>query len=374
MKITRLETIPVAQRFLVLKMHTDEGVVGYGEPLDYTHWRIVARAVDDLAEYLIGKDPLQIEDHWQTFFRSTYSRSMPIILGALSGVDMAMWDIMGKVLDVPVWKLLGGSVRDRVRVYAHAGGNTPESCAESARKRVDDGFTAIKMGGAVRPVRFVDTVRAVDEMVARVAAVREAVGDDVDIAVDLHRRLSPQMAVITVKALEPYHLLFAEEPCHPENNDALLTLSRSTPTPIATGERHLTRWSFWDIVEKQACAVLQPDIRHVGGISEMKKIATLAEIRDIAIAPHNAAGPIGVAASIHTMATVPNFLICEGGTTRGDGLLTPPLTFSDGYMELPAGPGLGFGIDEDALDAMRDERFRFRGMWRSEEDGSFADF
>lgn len=374
MKITRLETIPVAQRFLLLKMHTDDGVVGYGEPLDYTHWRIVARAMDDLSEYLVGKDPLQIEDHWQTFFRSTYSRSMPIILGALSGADMAMWDIMGKVLDAPVWRLLGGSVRNRVRVYAHAGGDTPEACAVQARARVADGFTAIKMGGAVRPVRFVDTARAVDEMVARVAAVREAVGDDVDIAVDLHRRLSPQMAVITVKALEPYHLLFVEEPCHPENNDALLTLSRSTATPIATGERHLTRWSFWDIVEKQACAVLQPDIRHVGGISEMKKIATLAEIRDIALAPHNAAGPIGVVASIHTMATVPNFLICEGGTVRGDGLLMPPLDFRDGFVELPTGPGLGFEIDEDALEAMRDERFRFRGMWRSEEDGSFADY
>jgi len=374
MKITRIETIPVAQRFLLLKMHTDAGIVGYGEPLDYTHWRIVASAVDDMAEYLIGKDPLQIEDHWQTFFRSTYSRSMPIIIGALSGIDMAMWDIMGKVLNLPVWKLLGGSVRDRVRVYAGIGGDTPEACAEHACKQVAEGFTAIKMGIAVKPVRFVDTPKTVDGMVAWVAAVREAVGDDIDIAVDLHRRLSPRMATIAVRALEPYNLLFAEEPCHPENNDALLALSRSTTTPIATGERHLTRWSFWDIVERQACAILQPDIRHVGGISEMRKIASLAEIRDLALAPHNAAGPIGVAASIHTMATVPNFLICEGGTALGEDLFKEPLVFKNGFIELPTGPGLGVEIDHDTLESMRDESFRFRGMWRSEEDGSFADY
>ena len=374
MKITGFETIPISKRALILKMSTDEGIVGYGEPLDYTHWRIVAQAVADMAEYLVGKDPFQIEDHWQTFFRSTYSRSMPIIIGALSGIEMAMWDVMGKALDLPVWKLLGGSVRDRVRVYAASGGDTPQACAENARKVVGQGFTALKMGVAPDPVRFIDTPEAVDNMVARVAAVREAVGKGVDIAVDLHRRFSPTMSIIVIKEMEPYRLLFAEEPCHPENTDALLTISRSTTTPIATGERHLTRWGFREIVEREACAVLQPDIRHAGGILEMKKIASLAETHALSLAPHNAAGPVGVAASIHAMATVPNFLICEGGASRGQGLFVQPLAFKDGFIELPTGPGLGFEIDEDALEASRDESFRFRGMWRSEEDGSFADF
>ena len=374
MKITGFETIPIQQRALLLKMNTDEGITGYGEPMDYTHWRIVAQAVDDMAEYLIGKDPLQIEDHWQTFFRSTYSRSMPSILGALSGIDMAMWDVMGKKLDVPVWKLLGGSVRDRVRVYTHVGGNTLEALAENARKAVAQGFSAMKMGIVDKPVRFIDTPGAIDKMVARVAAVREAVGSEVDIAVDLHRRFSPTMAILVIKELEPLKLLFAEEPCHPENDQALLNISRSTTTPIATGERHLARWGFWEIIEKQACAVLQPDIRHVGGISELRKISNLAEVRDLAIAPHNASGGLGVVASIHTMATIPNFLICEGGASRGEGLFKNPLQFKDGFIELPTGPGLGVEFEDGILDELRDENFRFRGMWRSEEDGSFADY
>ncbi len=374
MKITGFETIPISKRALILKMFTDEGIVGYGEPLDYTHWRIVAQAVEDMAEYLVGKDPFQIEDHWQTFFRSTYSRSMPIILGALSGIEMAMWDVMGKALGVPVWKLLGGSVRDRVRVYSGTGGDTPEACAENARRQVAAGFTAVKMGVAAKPVRYVDTPKAVEEMVARVAAVREAVGDEVDIAVDLHRRFSPTMAILVVKELEPFKLLFAEEPCHPENTEGLIALSRSTTTPIATGERHLSRWGFREVIERRACAVLQPDIRHVGGISEIRKIANFAEVYDLALAPHNAAGALGVAASVQAMATVPNFLICEGGNSRGQGLFREPLVFKDGFIELPTGPGLGVEIDDEALEGMRDESFRFRGMWRSEEDGSFADY
>jgi galactonate dehydratase len=327
-----------------------------------------------MSEYLIGKDPLQIEDHWQTFFRSTYSRSMPSILGALSGIDMAMWDVMGKHLGVPVWKLLGGSVRDRVRVYTHIGGNTLEALAESARNAVAEGFSAMKMGIVDKPVRFIDTPGAIEKMVARVATVRETVGAEIDIAVDLHRRFSPTMAILVIKELEPYKLLFAEEPCHPENDQALLNISRSTTTPIATGERHLARWGFWEIIEKQACAVLQPDIRHVGGISELRKISNLAEVRDLAMAPHNASGGLGVVASIHTMATIPNFLICEGGASRGEGLFKEPLQFNNGYIELPTGPGLGMEFNEDVLEEMRDDSFRFRGMWRSEEDGSFADY
>ena len=212
MKITGFETIPIQQRALLLKMHTDEGITGYGEPMDYTHWRIVAQAVEDMAEYLIGKDPLQIEDHWQTFFRSTYSRSMPSILGALSGIDMAMWDVMGKKLGVPVWKLLGGSVRDRVRVYTHVGGSSLEALAENARKAVAQGFSAMKMSIVDKPVRFIDTPGAVQKMVARVAAVREAVGDKVDIAVDLHRRFSPTMAIQVIKELEPLKLLSPKNP------------------------------------------------------------------------------------------------------------------------------------------------------------------
>jgi len=373
MKITRFETIPIRGRSMILKMLTDEGLVGYGEPMNYEHWRVVAQAVDDMAEYLVGKDPLQIEDHWQAMYRSSYSRSMPVLVGALSGIEMAMWDVFGKSVGLPVWKLHGGSVRNRVRVYTGIGGVTPEECAGSAQRCVAEGFSAVKIVASPKPVRYVDTPKAVDEMVARVATVREAVGKEVDIAVDLHRRLSPAMAIVLIKELEPLKLLFAEEPCHPENNEALVNIARSTTVPIATGERHLTRWGFREIVEREAAAILQPDIRHCGGILEMKKIANLAETHYLAMAPHNAAGPIGVAASIHVMASVPNFLICEGGHRRGQGLFKEPLVFRDGFIELPTGPGLGIEIEDEAIEAIRDETYRTRGMFRLEEDGSFAD-
>ena len=374
MKITGFTCIPIQRRSMVLKLHTDEGLVGYGEPMNYEHWRVVAQAVDDMAEYLIGKDPLQIEDHWQAMYRSSYSRSMPVLVGALSGIEMAMWDIFGKVVGMPVWKLLGGSVRKRIRVYTGIGGNTPEECAANARGAVDKGFRAVKMVVTPTPIRFVDTPKAIDAMVARIATVRDAVGNDVDVAVDLHRRLSPTMAAIVVKELEPLRPLFAEEPCHPENNEPLLMLSRATTVPIATGERHLTRWGFRELVEREMCAILQPDIRHCGGILELKKIAAMAEVHNMAVAPHNAAGPIGVAASVHVMATAPNLLICEGGHSRGEGLFKTPLVFKDGYIELPTAPGLGVDMEDEALEELRDETFRLRGMFWHEDDGAFADF
>lgn len=374
MKITKFETIPIRGRAMILKMFTDEGLVGYGEPMNYEHGRVVARAVEDMAAYLVGKDPLNIEDHWQAMYRSSYSRSMPILLGALSGIEMAMWDVFGKRVRMPVWKLLGGKVRDRIRVYTGIGGTTPEECAENACQKVAAGFRAVKMGASPGPVRFVDTPKTIDFMVSRVAAVRDAVGDGIDIAVDLHRRLSPAMAAILVKELEPLRPLFAEEPCHPENNEALLALSRSTTVPIATGERHLTRWGFRELIEREMCAILQPDIRHCGGMLEMKKIAGMAEIHNMAIAPHNAAGPVGVAASVHVMATVPNLLICEGGHNRGEGLFHTPLAFRDGFIELPTEPGLGVDMDDDALMALRDESHRLRGMFWHEDDGAFADY
>ncbi len=374
MKITGFETIPIQGRSMVLKMFTDEGITGYGEPMNYEHWRVVAQAVDDMATYLVGKDPLQIEAHWQTMYRSSYSRSMPVLVGAVSGIEMAMWDVFGKKVGMPVWQLLGGKVRDRIRVYTGIGGTTPEECAANAKKAVAQGFKAVKMGATPRPVRFVDTPKTIDFMVARVAAVREAVGDEVDIAVDLHRRLSPTMARILVRELEPFRLLFAEEPCHPENNEALLGLSNSTTVPIATGERHLTRWGFRELIEREMCAILQPDIRHCGGMLELKKISGMAEIHNMAVAPHNAAGPIGVAASVHVMATVPNMLICEGGHRRGEGLFKTPLVFKDGFLELPTEPGLGVDMDDDAIEAIRDDTHRLRGMFWHEDDGSFADY
>ena len=373
MKITRFEVTPLRSRALLLRVYTDEGIVGYGEPMNYEHGRVVERAIMDMAEYLVGKDPRQIEDHWQALFRSSYSRQMPILLSALSGIEQAMWDITGKWLGVPVWRLLGGSCRNRIRVYGAAGGRTPEECAKAARARVEQGFTAIKTVPFSTAVRYIDTPKVIDDAVARVAAMRDAVGRDVDIALDFHRILSPAMSIEFLRELEPLKPMFAEEPCPPENVDALATIARSTSIPIATGERHTTRWGFREIVEKKAAAVLQPDIRHAGGIMEMKKIASLAEIHYITLAPHSAAGPVGIAASIQAMATVPNFLIQEFGGGTGEGLFVEPLNLVEGYVELPQDPGLGIEIDEEGLQANIATEYRGRTMWRLEEDGSVAD-
>jgi galactonate dehydratase len=365
--------VPIRGRALLLKLSTDEGVTGFGEPMNYEHGRVVAQAVSDMADYLVGKDPLKIEDHWQVLYRSSYSRQMPILVSALSGIEMALWDVAGKVAGLPVWQLLGGRVRDRVRMYASVGGRNLEELRERARQRVEAGFTAVKLTPVVDPARYVQTPRAIDAIVGRVAAVREVVGDDVDVAVDLHRRVSPADAIVILGELEALKPLFVEEPCHPETTESLLRVSRSTRIPIATGERHLTRWGFREVIEREAAAVLQPDIRHAGGIAEMRKIAAMAEVHSLGLAPHNAAGPVGVAASLQVVATVPNFMICEGGTTLGEGLFRHPLSLKSGFVEIPEGPGLGIEIDDAAIEEHRDDEFRQRSMWRLAEDGSYAD-
>lgn len=373
MRITRLEVTPVRPRGLLLQVHTDEGLVGYGSPMNYEHGRTVERALMDMADYLVGRDPRRIEDHWQALFRSSYSRQMPILLSALSGLDMACLDILGKSLDAPVWRLLGGPVRDRIRVYSSVGGPSPEQYSANARAVVAKGFTAVKMTPFPDPVRYVDTPAVVDDVVARVAAVREAVGAGVDVAIDFHRAVSPAMARILVKELEPLRPMFVEEPTHPENVDALLEIARSTSIPIATGERNTTRWGFREICEKKAAAVLQPDIRHCGGILEMRRIAAYAEVHYLAVAPHSAADAVGVAASLQAMAATPNFLIQEFGGGTGEGLFTEPLRFEDGFVALPEGPGLGIEIDPAGLEAHRLTDWPLRAMRRSAEDGSVSD-
>lgn len=375
MKISHFDITPLSNRGLLLQIHTDEGLVGLGAPMNYEHGRTVERAILDMADYLIGRDPLQIEDHWQTLYRSSYSRQMPILLAALSGIEMACLDILGKTTGLPIWKLLGGSVRERIRVYGSAGGETPEQAAESARQRVEQGFTAIKAGPFPHAVRNIEPPAGIDRIIERIAAMREAVGPQIDIALDFHRAASPAMAKILLRELEPIRPLFVEEPTRSTDNiGPLLELARSTPIPIATGERCATRWGFREICERKAAAILQPDIRHCGGILETKKIAALAEVHEITIAPHNAADPLGVVASIHAMAGTPNFLIMEYSGGGGEGFFTEPLQMKDGFVELPQGPGLGVEIDPEGLEAFTHRGdWRQRSMRRHPEDGSFSD-
>jgi galactonate dehydratase len=250
MRITRFELTPLKQRGLLLKVFTDVGLIGYGSPMNYEHGRTVERAVHDMGDYLIGRDPRQIEDHWQVLFRTSYSRQMPILLSALSGIEHACLDILGKSLDTPIWRLLGGSCRDRLRVYGGVSGPTPERYADNARLALQRGYTALKLTPFPDPVRFLEPPAIIDAVVERVAAVRQAVGPQVDVAVDFHRAASPAMAKQLLKELEPLKPLFVEEPTHPENTDALLEITRSTTIPIATGERHTTRWGFRELKRK----------------------------------------------------------------------------------------------------------------------------
>jgi len=349
MKITRLETFTVKPRSLFLKVHTDEGLVGLGEPILEGRALTVAQAVRELEPYLLGKDPTRVVHHWQAMYRHAFYRGGPILTSALSGVEQALWDLSGKVLGVPVYKLLGGPVRDRVRVYAHTGGETPQEAAEGAAEQVALGFNAIKTGvSGGRPARIVETPGFVDRVVARFAAMREAVGQEVDIAIDFHGAVSPQTSALLIKALEPYQPLFIEEPVQCQNVDVLADLARKTHLPIATGERVFTKWGFREILEKGAASILQPDISHAGGIFEGRIIAGMAEAYYAALAPHCPLGPIALAACIQLDASIPNFTIQEQ-VTLGEGYLKEPFKLRDGFVELPTGPGLGVELDEEAL-------------------------
>jgi galactonate dehydratase len=371
MKITKLETFFVKPRWLFLKMHTDEGVSGWGEPIVEGWARTVATAVQDMGRYLIGQDPRRIEHHWQAVYRGGFYRGGPVLVSALSGIEQAMWDITGKSLGVPVHQLLGGAVREKVRVYAHVGGKDAETYGETAQKRVAEGFTAIK-GSIFGAARFLENGAFVDEMVARMAAMREAVGEGVDIGIDFHGRVGPALAVQLIKELEPFHPMFVEEPCLPENVDALARIAHGTTVPIATGERLFTKWGFREVLEKGAAAILQPDVSHAGGIFEVRKIAAMAEAYFAAIAPHCPLGPISLAAGLQVDACTPNFL-CQEQVSLGEGYLKEPFVVKDGHVAVPAGPGLGIEVDEEALAGkLYDGSWETPRLWH--EDGSVADW
>jgi len=353
MKITKLETFFVKPRWMFLKVSTDEGITGWGEPIVEGRARTVAMAIQELEPQLIGQDPERIEHIWQSCYRGTFYRGGPVLTSAISGIEHALWDIKGKKHDMPVYQMLGGRVRDRIRMYAGCHGKTPEEAAVAVKNRIAQGFNAIKT--AVTPqVRNVDNKHTVDLAVERMAAMREAAGSELDIALDFHGRVSPAMSIRFAHALEPYYPMFIEEPCLPENVDALKRVAESTTIPIATGERIFTKWGFREILEKQAAVILQPDMCHAGGIFEARKIAAMAEVYFASVAPHNPLGPISLAACIQFDACTPNFLIQEHPAMAekwdlGEGYLKTPFEIKQGYIDIPTGPGLGIEINEDVI-------------------------
>lgn len=343
LKITRLETFLVKPRWLFLKVHTNAGIVGLGEPIVEGRALTCAEAVREIEPYLVGKDPRQVVHHWQAIYRHAFYRGGPVLTSALSGIDMALWDIKGKALGVPVYELLGGPTRNRVRVYAH--GSTPDRIKQAMAL----GFRAFKTGPTKRrPSRYVETPADVRYAAERFAELRDAAGDDVDIGIDFHGAISPATAKLLIKALEPYQPMFVEEPINCQDHALMAEIARGTHLPIATGERVFTKWGFREVLEKRAATILQPDLCHAGGITEVRLIAGMAEAYYASIAPHNPLGPISLAAGVQLAASIPNFL-CQEQVSLGAGYLKKPFVVRDGYLDLPTAPGLGIELDEDAL-------------------------
>ncbi|QBI53683.1 galactonate dehydratase [Streptomonospora litoralis] len=381
MRITRIETFLVAPRWLLCRVDTDEGLVGWGEPVVEGRAETVRAAVHEMADLLVGEDPAPIEHHWQRLTKAAFYRGGPILSSAVAGLDQALWDIAGKRLGMPVHRLLGGPVRDRVRVYGWVGGDDPGRLREAVAARVESGLTAVKMNAAGTVSRS-PTVREIDGVVERLAEVRSVLGDDRDVAVDFHGRFTAAAARRVLPLLEPLRPMFAEEPVLPEFGHLLDGVVGAGPVPIAVGERLYSRGEFLPALQA-GIAVAQPDLSHAGGISEVRRIAALAETYDALLAPHCPLGPVALAASLQVAFATPNFLIQEqsiGIHYNTDAELldyvldTGVFAFPDGHMHRTDAPGLGVRIDEDAVRAADRAGHRWRPPVWSHADGSFAEW
>ncbi len=367
MKITAVETHVCNARmrnWVFVRVLTDEdGLYGWGEATLEWHTRAVVGAVEDLAELIVGEDPTRIEHLWQMMFRQHFWHASGIVRAtALSGVDIALWDILGKVHGVPCHRLWGGRVRDYVRLYGHLGGGNmedfyesddPTRFAELAAAMVEQGFTAFK-SMAVPPTMPLEGLVPVRHAHRCVAAMREAVGEEIDLMVDCHARPSPRMGHLFAHALEEFGLYWLEEPCWPERADDIAAIQAAVATPIATGERLVGVHGFRELLEKNACSVLQPDITHCGGLSEARRIAALAETYRVALAPHNPQGPVSTAASIELGLATSSYVICEAVTAdvpwRGEVASTSHRIDPEGMRAYPSEhPGLGVEIDLDVV-------------------------
>ncbi|MEU1905932.1 galactonate dehydratase [Streptomyces hygroscopicus] len=381
MKITRIETFLAPPRWMFVRVDTDEGVVGWGEPVVEGRAEPVRAAVEVLAEYLIGQDPMRIEDHWQVMTKGGFYRGGPVLSSAVAGLDQALWDIKGKHYGVPVYQLLGGPVRERVRAYAWIGGDEPEEIRDALTAQIEAGFTAVKMNGCGRmtPLATRAEIRAA---VRRAETAREVLGDDRDFGLDFHGRVSPANARRLLPLLAEAAPMFVEEPVLSEHMDTVPDLVNASPIPLALGERLYSRREFIAPL-RAGVAILQPDISHAGGISELRRIAALAETHGAQLAPHCPLGPVALAASLQIAFTTPNFLIQEQSIgihyNRGAELLDyvtdpEPFRFTAGQLSRTDRPGLGIEVDEEAVRAADRRGHAWRNpVWRHP-DGSLAEW
>ncbi len=358
--IRSIELFKVPPRWLFLKMTTEDGIVGWGEPVVEGRADTVAACVRELESYVLGRSAGDIEDMFQVLYRSGFYRGGPVLTSALSGIEQAMWDIKGKALGVPVYELLGGACREKIRVYCWTGGDRPNDVVAGAKEKYDQGYRAIKMN-ATPEIAWIDSHQVVDAVLSRVAGIRDALGYDLDIALDFHGRVHKAMARVLMKELEPLRPMFIEEPVLTENEEAFAELRRHTGIPIATGERNFTRWGFKNIITGGGVDIIQPDVSHAGGILELRKIAAMAEAWDIAVAPHCPLGPIALAACLQLDFCTPNAFIQEQSLgihyNQGSDLLDyltdrQVFDYKDGHVGLLRAPGLGIDVDEDKVRQM----------------------
>jgi galactonate dehydratase len=380
-KITRVETFLAPPRWLFARVETDDGLVGWGEPVVEGRAEPVRAAVEVLAEYLLGQDPLRVEDHWQVMTKGGFYRGGPVLSSAVAGLDQALWDIKGKAYGQPVYQLLGGPVRERVRAYAWVGGDEPAEIRDAVTAQIEAGFTAVKMNGSGRlsPLAPPSDMRG---CVKRAETARDVLGDGRDFALDFHGRLSPADARRLLPQLAPYAPLFVEEPVLPTLPGALPGLVSASNIPLALGERLFGRQEFLAPLEA-GISVVQPDISHAGGVSELRRIAALAEAYGALLAPHCPLGPVALAASLQVAFTTPNFLIQEqsiGIHYNKDAELLDyvadpePFRFEAGALLRTGRPGLGIDIDEAAVRAADQRGHAWRNpVWRHG-DGSFAEW
>jgi galactonate dehydratase len=358
MKITHIETFlvhPDHRNYVFVKVHTDEGVYGVGEAYSAGPDDATVAVIKDFETWLVGRDPRDVEFLWQLMYNGTRFPGGVVINSAISGIEHALWDIKGKALGVPVYELLGGKCRDRIRVYQNPGGGSPDEMAERATALIERyGYTALKIGPHPRGSEGMPWSQVVKGAAARLEKLRKTVGDDIDIGVDPHAKIfEPARALQMAEALKPYNPYFFEEPLRPENIDAMADLRHKLEIPLATGEMLYTKFEFRDLLVRGAADIIQPDICCAGGLLEQKKIAAMAEAFYVTVAPHNPMGPVATAVNVHFAASTPNFLILEyhpddRGPRRD--LIDEPMKLVDGYLELPTRPGLGIDLNVEAYE------------------------
>lgn len=382
MKIESVKTYLVRPRWCMVEITTDEGLVGWGEAVIEGKASTVSACVKEMEEYLIGKDPNYIQDVWNMLYRCAFYRGGPILMSAIAGIDQALWDIKGKKLGVPVHELLGGKCRDKIKVYCWVGGDRPSDVALAAKEKMQEGFTAIKMN-ATEELQFVDSYDKVDAVLERVASIREACGKYFGIAIDFHGRVHKPMAKVLAKKLEQFDPMFIEEPVLCENMEEFKDIARACNIPIATGERLFSKYDFKRLLSVGGVDIIQPDLSHAGGITEVQKIAAMAEAYDVALAPHCPLGPIALSSCLQVDAISYNAFIQEQsmgihynvGKSVLDYVVNKEVfEFKNGFVDMPKGAGLGVEVNKEIiLEENKTPHSWKNPVWRHS-DGSVAEW